>query len=186
MTGIFGRISGRLFATYDRGSRSWRTSPTTEGSDSIEFSGTVPKTGSMSGGHLYELPTQGHPITENVCSLLLPTPKASLRGDCPSERSRRSPDLVSVKYHFPEDGSGPDYEPAITHWESLTREAPGPKEPNKNGNQRLAVRFNEWMMGLPEGWVSDSDLPYGSSHKMLGNGVVPQQAELALRKLLAT
>lgn len=38
-------------------------------------------------------------------------------------------------------------------------------------------------MGLPEGWVTDIDIPYGAKIKLLGNGVVPQQAELAIRYL---
>jgi DNA (cytosine-5)-methyltransferase 1 len=42
------------------------------------------------------------------------------------------------------------------------------------------------MMGLPEGWVTDvPDLKRNDQLKALGNGVVPQQAVLALRHLLA-
>lgn len=78
-----------------------------------------------------------------------------------------------------------EYEPAIRRWESLLgRAAPDPTEPNKNGRPRLTVAFDEWMMGLPEGWVGDIDIPYGAKIKLCGNGVVPQQAELALRLLL--
>jgi hypothetical protein len=42
------------------------------------------------------------------------------------------------------------------------------------------------MMGLSEGWVcgDDLDLARGPALKMLGNGVVPQQAILALGLLL--
>jgi DNA (cytosine-5)-methyltransferase 1 len=65
----------------------------------------------------------------------------------------------------------------------LGRPAPDPTEPNKNGNPRLTVAFDEWMMGLPEGWVDDFDIPYGAKIKLCGNGVVPQQAEIALRYL---
>ena len=43
--------------------------------------------------------------------------------------------------------------------------------------------FVEWMMGLPEGYVTDIDITHNSKLKMLGNGVVPQQAELAIRML---
>lgn len=41
-------------------------------------------------------------------------------------------------------------------------------------------------MGLPEGWVCGDDLGLGraSQLRILGNGVVPQQADLALRLLL--
>lgn len=41
------------------------------------------------------------------------------------------------------------------------------------------------MMGLPAGWVTDPALGLTRAEqlKALGNGVVPQQAELALRLL---
>jgi len=38
-------------------------------------------------------------------------------------------------------------------------------------------------MGLPIGWVSDLDLSRSQQLKMLGNGVVPQQAYHALELL---
>ena len=40
------------------------------------------------------------------------------------------------------------------------------------------------MMGLPTGWVTDAGLTRNDELKACGNGVVPQQAELALRALL--
>lgn len=43
--------------------------------------------------------------------------------------------------------------------------------------------FVEWMMGLPEGWVTGHGLSGSQELKMLGNGVVPQQARLALKML---
>ena len=48
---------------------------------------------------------------------------------------------------------------------------------------RLNVKFVEYMMGLPSGWVTDIDLPRAQMLKILGNGVVPQQAYLALKLL---
>ena len=39
------------------------------------------------------------------------------------------------------------------------------------------------MMGLPEGWVTGHGLSPSQELKMLGNGVVPQQARLALALL---
>ena len=39
------------------------------------------------------------------------------------------------------------------------------------------------MMGLPDGWVCDLSLPRTAELKMLGNGVCPQQAALALELL---
>jgi DNA (cytosine-5)-methyltransferase 1 len=48
---------------------------------------------------------------------------------------------------------------------------------------RLNVKFVEYMMGLPVGWVTDLDLSRANKLKMLGNGVVPQQAYHALELL---
>jgi len=76
---------------------------------------------------------------------------------------------------------------AIRRWESLTRPAPAPTKPDgKDGNHRLSAEFTEWMMGLPAGWVTADDLGLKRNDqlKACGNGVVPQQAELALRMLL--
>lgn len=74
------------------------------------------------------------------------------------------------------------YEPAITRWESITRPAPQPTVYRTN-RERLNPRFVEWMMGLPEGHVTGRGLSAAQELKMLGNGVVPQQAALALRLL---
>ena len=48
---------------------------------------------------------------------------------------------------------------------------------------RLNVKFVEYMMGLPSGWVTDIDVPRLQQLKILGNGVVPQQAYRALELL---
>ncbi|MBQ0895193.1 hypothetical protein KBX37_19145 [Micromonospora sp. U56] len=39
-------------------------------------------------------------------------------------------------------------------------------------------------MGLDGGWVTDLDLPRTAALRVLGNGVVPQQAAAALQLLL--
>ena len=50
---------------------------------------------------------------------------------------------------------------------------------------RLSPRFVEFMMGLPEGWVTDvPGLSRNAQLKALGNGCVPQQCILALSLLL--
>ena len=48
---------------------------------------------------------------------------------------------------------------------------------------KLNAKFVEYMMGLPQGWVTDLDLSRTQQLKMLGNGVVPQQAYYALQLL---
>ncbi len=78
------------------------------------------------------------------------------------------------------------FEPAIRRWEEvLGRPAPSPTKPDgKDGAHRLSSAFTEWMMGVPEGWITDCGLKRNEELKACGNGVVPQQAELALRILL--
>lgn len=54
--------------------------------------------------------------------------------------------------------------------------------------RQLSPRFVEWMMGLPDGWVTDPNMWTGvpGNHRnlqlrLLGNGVVPPQAAAAVR-----
>jgi DNA (cytosine-5)-methyltransferase 1 len=61
-----------------------------------------------------------------------------------------------------------------------------PTEKSPKGSERLSPSFVEWMMGLPEGWVTDvPDLNRNAQLKALGNGVVPQQAYAAISRMLA-
>jgi len=72
------------------------------------------------------------------------------------------------------------YTPAVERWERiLGRPAPDPTD-----DRGLRPEFVEWMMGLDEGWVCDVGLSRTAALKMLGNGVVPQQAALAVDLLL--
>lgn len=75
------------------------------------------------------------------------------------------------------------FAPAIRRWESvLGRPAPGATD----ARRRLNPAFVEWLMGLPAGHVTDiPGLTRTQQLKALGNGVVPAQAEAALRVLLA-
>jgi DNA (cytosine-5)-methyltransferase 1 len=56
--------------------------------------------------------------------------------------------------------------------------------PSELDEGRVNTRFIEYMMGLPAGWVTDIDLPTNEHYKILGNGVVPQQAYYALQQIL--
>jgi DNA (cytosine-5)-methyltransferase 1 len=82
-----------------------------------------------------------------------------------------------------------NYAHAITRWEWATgRPAPRPTEPTgRNGGERLSPRFTEWMMGLPDGWVTDPAIGITRNEqiKACGNGVVPAQAKAALIDMLA-
>jgi DNA (cytosine-5)-methyltransferase 1 len=76
------------------------------------------------------------------------------------------------------------YAPAIRRWElTLNRNAPDPVV-MRNDKRRLNPQFVEWMMGLPDGWVTGHGLSAAKELKMLGNGVVPQQAHAAITQLL--
>jgi hypothetical protein len=79
-----------------------------------------------------------------------------------------------------------DYEPAIRRWEHiLGYPAPPPAEPGPSGRPRLSAAFAEWMLGLAPGFVTAvPGIPRTRQLKIIGNGVVPQQAALALRLLI--
>lgn len=78
------------------------------------------------------------------------------------------------------------YAQAIASHERLAgRPAPSPTELGAKGKLRLSARFVEWMMCLPDGWVTDvPGLSRSEQLALLGNGVVPPQAAAALRHLL--
>lgn len=71
------------------------------------------------------------------------------------------------------------YTLAVRRWESMfERLAPYP-----SFDRQLNPHFVEWMMGLPDGWVTGLGLSRTRQLKVLGNGVVPMQAYLALSLL---
>lgn len=76
------------------------------------------------------------------------------------------------------------YGPAVARHEAmLGRPAPSPviDNPRARAGVSLSPRFVEWMMCLPDGWVCDvPDIPRTAQLRLLGNGVVPPQAALAV------
>ena len=76
-----------------------------------------------------------------------------------------------------------DYAAAIARWEAiLGRPAPEPTQTSAKGNPQLSPRFVEWMMGVPDGWITDvPGITRNEALKACGNGVVSQQAEAAIR-----
>lgn len=124
---------------------------------------------------------------------LLPTPQASdgTSGGAshPDKRVKEGGHGMSIRDYAllaEEPSRWGKYEAAIQRWERLTRPAPPPTEPNRNGKPRLNAAFAQWMMGLPDGWVTDvPDLTRADQLKAVGNGVVPQQAFSALGRLWA-
>lgn len=73
------------------------------------------------------------------------------------------------------------YSKAIERWECvLGRTAPDPTD-----DRHLNPAFVEWMMGYPEGWVTDTLTSRRQALHALGNAVVPQCAAAALTALAA-
>lgn len=139
----------------------------------------------------------GLKVSDSIAASLLPTPAvAHVRNhDEPIEDylSRRQKMLDGEYRGMPGVSLGVavrmswgKFEPAIKRWEAvLGRTAPAPTKPDgKDGAHRLSSEFTEWMMGLPAGWITGLGLKRNDELKACGNGVVPQQAELALRILL--
>jgi DNA (cytosine-5)-methyltransferase 1 len=76
------------------------------------------------------------------------------------------------------------YTTAIQRWEHIIgRPAPEHSTTSVNGWDYINPVFVEWMMGLPEGHVTGHGLSAAQCLKMLGNGVVPQQAAHAIQHL---
>jgi DNA (cytosine-5)-methyltransferase 1 len=84
----------------------------------------------------------------------------------------------------PRERGGPSpwgkWEGAIRCWEQVMGR-PAPR-PVRHG--MVSGAWIEWMMGLKEGWVTGAVDDPLAQLKILGNGVVPQQAALALTHLL--
>lgn len=102
------------------------------------------------------------------------------RGDLPQRHpDRRHGQAPALEW-------GP-YADAVHRWQHvLGRVAPAPTELAPKGGQRLSPAFVEWLMGLPDGHVTGvPGITRNEQLKALGNGVVPQQAEHAVRVLLA-
>ena len=138
------------------------------------------------GGHSVSLQDALHGLT------LLPTPAVNDMGDGKTveawdawtERMKEAHGngnghgaSLAIELQRIESGWGP-FTAAVERWASVIgRPAPAPSE---------AVRVREWMMGLPDGWVTAvPGITDRECKRALGNGVVPQQAAAALRVMLA-
>lgn len=135
-----------------------------------------------------------------VAPQLLPTPAVNDMGCGKTpEQWDEWTDAMRVK-HGNGNGHGPSlvveaqrltatdfgkYTVAVRRWERLLgRPVPPPTQPGVRSERVLSPRFTEWMMGLPDGWVTGVGIPTTAQHTALGNGIVPQQMALALRLLL--
>lgn len=117
---------------------------------------------------------------------LLPTP-TSMDAKASGEKAG-SPNVTLTDATVREVRSWGAYEAAITrHEAAVGRRAPSPTEPSpKTGKPRLSPAFVEWMMMLPQGWVTGVEgVTRNQALKDLGNAVVAPQAIAALELLLA-
>jgi DNA (cytosine-5)-methyltransferase 1 len=134
-------------------------------------------------------------VRETVVNDLLPTPTTRDGKDSNTDYRRDGvvqTDTVARAIFSSKEGTLPDpskwgkFALAISRWETLLgRSAPPPTKPDgKDGAHRLSSTFTEWMMGVPDGFITGVGLSRNEELKACGNGVVPQQAKLALQILL--
>lgn len=126
----------------------------------------------------------GRPLSEVIVLLsprLMPTPRASdAEKGGPNQRGS-SGDLALPAAVQP--GRFGAYEAAVRRQEVATGlVAPEPTEPGRLGKPRLSAGFPEWMMGLPQGWITDH-VDRRSAIRIAGNGVVPQCVAHAVTRL---
>lgn len=119
-------------------------------------------------------------------------------GTSPGQSGGASAEVApAVCREFPLPGSGTGgssgwtgdvgcYGGRLAQWERATRPAPRPVEADVDGRACIAPSFVEWLMGMPEGWVTDPGIGLTADEQLrvLGNAVVPQQAYLALSHLV--
>lgn len=126
---------------YDLNSCLWRTRR-----DSLEKVSpwslvTLPKWGMAASGFVYQHQTAARPM-KGIAFGLWPTAKATIRGDCPSERKRRTPDLpAAIKI----------------------RPLPNGLTPPQDG--QLNPQWVEWFMGWPIGWTELKPLEMDRFHE---------------------
>ena len=105
---------------------------------------------------------------------------ANSNGDA-CEKSRRAAICVCSESQGLRDGQD---QGQAGHEYRFSREMDRQSIPPTLDQDKLNPVFVEYMMGLPKGWITDLDLPRTQKLKMLGNGVVPQQAYYAISRLM--
>lgn len=151
--GPLGSLERILLGTLRWGSTmcflTWKTRATPQGRLLFQLAPSMPRTGEIGFG-LWPTPTvHGNNNRKGLTKKsgdglatavrMWPTPRASYRGDCPSERRRRSPDLLS-SVRMEQEGSSPEIRATGT----------------------LNPAWVEWLMGYPVGWteISPSETPF--------------------------
>lgn len=202
------RSQQQQLAAWNPARDAWETQTTgmfCEHSD--VYSETWPTSGMTRGGTAYALPTWEQRTAGSVfsSSRLLATPTAAISKGGRPQDSRGKRDLRldllptatrSELLPTPRAAAGgsatetvalplADYRDAIARAEqAVGRAAPEALEPGRNGGPRLSPRFVEWLMMLPDGWVTDvPGLSRAEQLRALGNGVVPAQGRRGLARV---
>jgi len=122
----------------------------------------------------------GGSTSNDGCPSTVPDPSGVGRRE-----GRPEPEGVVGGPDVAERGSSVDwrqYTPAIRRWEAvLGIPAPRPDTRGPRGGLKVNPAFAEWLMGVPGRITSVPGLSINEQLKLAGNGVVPQQAEHAIR-----
>jgi DNA (cytosine-5)-methyltransferase 1 len=152
----------------------------------------TPTVGNVQGGNKTRSGDRsGELLLPGAALSMLPTPRASrgasgtetlygLGGERTDDHRTQGQVVLSGDIDFRK------YTAAVRRAEQIIgRPAPAPAVPDgKGGAYRLHSRFVEWMMMLPEGWVTGHGIGRNPELARLGNGVVPLQAAYAVRELV--
>ena len=142
-------------ARYDRATCSWKTHQLSLDGDWEPYSETWPRWGMMRGGEFWELPTPELPTSATASGLSLPTlvKRDGKRVDCPGERRRNSPPLITRLGMLP----------TLTAQDA--KNCGGPSQMERNTPPLNALvggplnpEWCEWFMGCPLGWTALSAL----------------------------
>lgn len=153
-----------------RAPRGWRSGPTDHGLSTADPLCIVPRNGG-------ELSARWDAVQRGVRN---DAPRCGPLAVADPDSSGRGSDEPDVQQGQPNATWG-RFLPAIRRWERVL----GRPAPQATDDQsRLSPAFVEWMMGLSASHVTAvPGLPRTQQLKALGNGVVPQQAEAAIRLL---
>lgn len=152
----------------------------------------TPTVGNVQGGNKTRSGTRSDELLlPGVALTMLPTPRAS-RGASSTETlyglggERTDDHRTQGQVVLDQIVDFGKYAAAVARAAAVIgRAAPAPAVPDgKGGAHRLSSLFVEWMMLLPEGWVTGRGLGRNPELARLGNGVVPLQAAYAVSLLI--
>jgi hypothetical protein len=143
-----GQSSLALLAKFDRDSLSWKTCQQSPNEDCCEFSETLPRSGTMRNGKLFQRP----PLVQSTSvrgSLLWPTLKAKEDGRSPEAWAKARLRGYEVRKAKGTSSGGPASEKGSLAVYLRTIEGVS--------NGIVNPQWAEWYMGFPERWTETND-----------------------------